>query len=152
MFVWALWLLVFAAAGAAIFAEQLHTRDQNPQALIATRPALNSTVGSYQVGPIDVGLLKVVRLPHNQIGMQFVLHSTAPLGNCCSLFPRLATGEARVAAGDARFATLLVVEQVSDFSRSGTLDMSLVNSDPSAPFKEGFTVDLRALHVTGIGG
>jgi hypothetical protein len=84
--------------------------------------------------------------------MQFVLHSNTLLGHCCSLFPRLATGEPRVAGGDSRFATLLIVEQISDFSPSGTLDMSLVNSDPSAPFKERFTVDLHALHVTGIGG
>ena len=151
--IWSLWVVVFAAAGTAIVADNIHARDRNLIGLTATGNALNSTIGSYQVGQIDIGLLKVVRLPHDQVGMEFVFHSSSPLGTCCNLFPRLAINEGGIAPGTSRFGELLVIEQASDFGPSGRLEMLLTNADPNAPARLGsFTVDLNALNVTGIGG
>ena len=147
------WMMVFAAAAFAIAADAIQVRNQNPEALIATNPSENSALGNYQVGPIDVGLVKVVNLPNDQIGMQFVLHSTGPLGLCCNIYPHLATSSNRIVSGDSRFGEVLVVIERSYVTRTGPLDLLLTSGDPHAPASSGrFTVDLRALHVAGIGG
>lgn len=147
------WMMVFAAAAFAIAADAIQVRNQNPEALIATNPSENSALGNYQVGPIDVGLLKVVNLPNDQIGMQFVLHSADPLGLCCNVYPRLATSTNRIVSGDSRFGEVLVVIPRSFVTQAGTFDLLLTSGDPNAPARYGtFTVDLRALHVQGIGG
>lgn len=148
------WGSLFAASAAAIVAATIHNRHESIEARIAAAPALNSEIGDYRVGGVDVGLLKVVRLSGDQIGMQFVFHSSAPLGDCCNLFPRDALPRTTLRPGNAHFAeSFVVLSDYSDMMSNGTLNMLLTNGDPNAPARLGrFTVDLNALHVEGIGG
>ena len=148
---WAFWTLVFVAAGSAILGAVVHGRNQDSQALIAADPSENTSIGNYRVGAIDVGLLKVVRLPGNQIGMEFVLHSDAPLAGCCSIFPHPATWSENSGAAGGRFGHVLVSIPASSVSSAGTLDMLLIRSTPPT-IRLPFTVDLHALGVAGIGG
>lgn len=148
---WAFWTVVFVAAGGAILGAVIHARNQVPQALIATNPSINASIGNYRVGAIDVGLLKVVRLPGNQLGMEFVLHSDVPLAGCCSICPDIATVSQASGAAGGRFAHVLVSIPASSVTDAGAVDMLLIRSTPPT-IRESFTVDLHALGVAGIGG
>jgi hypothetical protein len=148
------WVLVFALAGLAIGVDTVHKREQNPIALIATAPSLNTSLGNYRVGSIDVGLLSVVALPHGQIGMKFVLHSDEPLGNCCGIYPRIATFTMGLTSEpSSRFAEVLLANPASIVSQSGTIDLLLTRGlAGSSEIVGRFTVDLHALGVRVPGG
>ena len=148
---WAFWTLMFVAAGGAILAGVVHARNQDSLSLIATNPSINTSIGNYRVGSIDVGLLKVVRLPADQIGMQFVLHSDAPLGECCTIYPHVVIASENSNTSGGRFGEVLVSNPASDVSTAGTVDMLLIRSTPPT-IRLPFTVDLHALGVAGIGG
>lgn len=148
---WAFWTLVFVAAGGAILGAVIHARNQVPQALIATNPSINASIGNYRVGSIDVGLLKVVRLPADQLGMEFVLHSDVPLAGCCSIFPNVASSYTNPVKSGERFGQVFVSIPASLVSTAGTVDLQLIRSTPPT-IRESFTVDLHALGVAGIGG
>ena len=87
-------VVVFALAGTAIVVDAVHKRTHDPAVLVATGASINTHVGEYRVGAIDIGLLKVVEEENSSgamLGFQFVFHSDQPLpGRCCNLFPRQA--------------------------------------------------------------
>ena len=148
------WVIVFALSGAAIAADAVHKHNENAVALIATASSLNTALGNYRVGGIDVGLLKVVALPGGQIGMKFVLHSDTPLGTCCNIYPHDANFSSSVTSEPgSRFAEVLLENPRSVVSPLDTIDMLLTSGDPGAGERLGrFTVDLRALGVHLAGG
>jgi hypothetical protein len=150
------WLVVFALAGTAIIADTIHKRTHDPAVLVATGASINTHVGNYQVGAIDIGLLKVVEEVDDHLGVslgfQFVFHSEEPLpGRCCNLYPRQAQSTSDVVAEPGgRFAEQVVILPVSYTSPTGTIDMLLTDG---AGHKLGrFTVDLPALGIKGFKG
>jgi hypothetical protein len=147
---WVAWGLVFAAAAAAIFAATVRNHQSNVEAQFAAAPVLNDAIGNYFVGGADVGLLKVARISGNRFGMQFVVHSDGSLGDCCNIFPQEALSDGTIpSTGGGRFREVLVVLPDSA-AAGGAVHLRLVSAQVGA--LGSFTVDLRSLHVEGIGG
>ena len=149
----AAWGLLFASAAWAITAATIRNHQGTLEARVARAPAMNALIGDYEVGDIDVGLLKVVRLSGNEIGLQFVFHTADPFAPCCNLFPRQAAPQSTLLDGNTdstHFGELLVQIPESYVAKDGTLSMLLTNREGGRLGR--FTVDLPALHVEGIGG
>jgi hypothetical protein len=146
--------LLLAAAGLiACSHDATVSTEKEARARIEAGTALNSSTGHYTVGPIDVELVKVVQLPEGQIGMAFLMRSSAgSLKGCCEIFPHI--GLARVpgdpAAGWSRH--VYVLEPSSYLVSNGTMDMRLFGHDPRPKLLGTFTVDLSSLGVDGLSG
>ncbi len=117
---------------------------------IAASPALNSAIGEYRVGDIDVGLLKVVKLSGREIGLQFVIHSSAPLGTCCDILPHVALANDSRGPEEGHFGQVFVVLDMSALSSNGTVAMILIRGGKDVARLGTFLVDLKSLHVQGI--
>ncbi len=145
--IWLAGLVLFAACSHQ--APPISTESQAAER-IASSPALNSAIGDYRVGDIDVGLLKVVKLAGSEIGLEFVVHSSAPLGTCCDIFPHVALANAGRLPEAGRFGQVFVVLDRSALSSNGTVVMTLIRGGKDVARLGTFLVDLRSLEVHGI--
>ena len=73
-------------------------------AQMESRPAINSSNGRYRAGMADIALTKIVSLPDQQLGFQFVISAPSLRGGCCSFFPRVAlVGQTQVPSSDGTY-------------------------------------------------
>lgn len=141
--------LAIVAVALTACSQKAITTEEGATAKIAGGTAINSQSGSYEVGGVDVSLVKVVELPSDELGMQFEFHwSPSALGTCCKVFPRDALdGEAAARGGGA--SEFYVSLPRSFFGASGTLLMLLTNGSLPSQRLGHFTLDLASLGVDG---
>jgi hypothetical protein len=146
-------LLVAAAGLMSCSPDATVSTNTEARARIEAGTALNSAIGHYRAGAVDVELVKVVQLPEGAIGMAFVMRSNSgSLKGCCEIFPRigLARAPGDPTPGWSRHVYVLVPS--SYLVPDGTMDMRLFGHDPGPKLLGSFTVDLSSLGVDGLPG